>query len=189
MRWVLDQLQKYFLFANLKKYYFHQDEVRFLGYVVSSKEISMEAEQIEIIRKWPEPKLVWDIQVFLGFANFYCRFIKSFSKIAAPLMSMLKTTMSSQVLAANEVLGTRVLAVDEVDNIDDGGDGSSDRSKRVEPKTGGSESQKSAKSKKPSKCGNSSNFDVKKAGPSFLTPKAKSAFNCLWLAFTEAPIL
>ena len=37
----------------------------------------------------------WDIQVFLGFANFYRRFIKGFSKIAAPLTSMLKITALS----------------------------------------------------------------------------------------------
>ena len=56
VRWVLDQLRKYSLFANLKKCRFHQDEVCFLGYVVSSKGISMEAEQIKVIRKWPELK-------------------------------------------------------------------------------------------------------------------------------------
>ena len=75
VRWVLDQLRKYSLFANLKKCCFHQDEVRFLGYVVSSKRISIEAEQIEVVRKWLEPKLAQDIQVFLGFANFYWQFI------------------------------------------------------------------------------------------------------------------
>ena len=51
VRWVLDQLRKYSLFANLKKCRFHQDEVRFLGYVVSSKGISMEVEQIKVVRK------------------------------------------------------------------------------------------------------------------------------------------
>ena len=200
VRWVLDQLRKYLLFANLKKCRFHQDEVCFLGYVVSSKGISMQVKRIEVVRKWPEPKSVWDIQVFLGFANFYCRFIKGFSKIAVPLTSMLKTTMSSRVLAANEVLGARVLAADEVSSVGGGGDGSSDGSKRVEPKTGRSKSQKSsksgnsegkksAKSKKPSKSGNSPNFDAKEAGPSFLTPGAREVFNHLWLAFTKAPIL
>ena len=106
MRWVLDQFRKYSLFANLKNYCFYQDEVCFLQYVVSSKEISIEAEQIEVVRKWLEPKSVQDIQVFLGFANFYCQFIKSFSKITAPLTSMLRTTMLSQML------GARVLAAD-----------------------------------------------------------------------------
>ena len=69
--WVLDQLQKYSLFANLKKCCFYQDEVCFQGYVVFSKRISMEAELIKVVRKWLKPKEIQDIQVFLGFANFY----------------------------------------------------------------------------------------------------------------------
>ena len=150
----------------------------------------MEAEQIEVVRKWPEPKSVRDIQVFLGFANFYCRFIKGFSKIVAPLTSMLKTTISSQVLAANEVLGARVLAANEIGDVG-GGDGSNDRSKHVEPKTGKTfKSRKLSKSgKNSSKSGNSPNFGATEAGPSFLTPEARSAFNRLRLAFTKAPIL
>ena len=71
VQWVLDQLRKYSLFANLKKCHFHQDEICFLGYVVSSKGISMEAERIEIVKDWPELKSVRDLQFFLGFANFY----------------------------------------------------------------------------------------------------------------------
>ena len=75
VRWVLDQLRKYLLFANLKKCHFHQDKICFLEYVVTSKDISIEAKKIEVVRKWPKPKLVRDIQVFLDFANFYRRFI------------------------------------------------------------------------------------------------------------------
>ena len=93
--WVLDHLWKYLLFANLKKCCFYQDEICFLGYVVSSKNISMEAKRIEVVREWPEPKSVRDIQVFLGFANFYWQFIQDFNKIAVPLTSLPKTTMSS----------------------------------------------------------------------------------------------
>ena len=61
VRWVLDQLQKYSFFTNLKKCYFHQDDVCFLEYVVLSKGISMEVEQIEIVRKWLKPKSVQEI--------------------------------------------------------------------------------------------------------------------------------
>ena len=50
----------------------------------------MEEERIDAVKNWPEPKSVHDIQVFLGFANFYCRFIQGFSRIAAPLTSMLR---------------------------------------------------------------------------------------------------
>ena len=58
IRWVLDQLRKYSFFANLKKCRFHQDEIHFLGFVVSSKGISMEAKRIKVVKEWPEPKLV-----------------------------------------------------------------------------------------------------------------------------------
>ena len=100
---------------------------------------------------------------------------------------MLKTTISSQVL------GTRVLAANEADDVG-GDDGLNDGSKHVEPKTRRSKSQKMsksqnlAKSKKQLKSENSPKFDATKAGPSFLTPKARAAFNRLWLAFTKAPI-
>ena len=89
---VLDQLWKHSFFANLKKCCFHQNEVYFLGYVVLSKGISMEAKRIEVIKDWPEPKSVCNIQVILGFANFYWRFIQGFNRIVALLTSMLKTT-------------------------------------------------------------------------------------------------
>ena len=89
--WVLDQLQKHLLYANLKKCRFHQEEVRFLGYIVSHQGIRMEEERIKAVRDWPEPQSVRDIQVFLGFANFYRRFIQGFSRLAALLTSMLKT--------------------------------------------------------------------------------------------------
>ncbi len=92
VRWVQDQLRKHSLYANLKKCRFHQDEVRFLGYIVSHQGIQMEEERIKAVRDWPEPQSVRDIQVFLGFANFYQRFIQGFSRLAAPLTSMLKTT-------------------------------------------------------------------------------------------------
>ena len=116
--------------------------------------------------------------------------------------------MTSQVLATNEVLGARMLAANEVGDVNGGGDRLNNGLKYVEPKTRRSESQKTSKSqklaksqklsksgkskgkksKKLSKSGNSPNFDAKNSGPSFLTPKAKSAFNYLRLAFTKTPI-
>ena len=93
--WVVENLRKHGLFANLKKCQFHQDEVCLLGYVVSAQEVQMKDEKIEAVKFWPEPKSVWDIQVFIGFVNFSWRFIQRFSKIAAPLTSMLKTSSTA----------------------------------------------------------------------------------------------
>ncbi len=61
VQWVLEQLQKNGLYANLKKCQFHEDEVQFLGFVVSAQGIRMEEEKIEAIRDWPEPQSVRDI--------------------------------------------------------------------------------------------------------------------------------
>ena len=81
----------------MKKYWVNQEKICFLGYVVSFKKINRESEQIEVIRKWPELKLVRDIQVFLSFANFYQQFIQDFSKIAVSLILILKITTSSDL--------------------------------------------------------------------------------------------
>ena len=148
----------------------------------------MEVKRREVVKEWLEPKLVRDIQVFLGFANFYWQFIQGFNKIAAPLTSMLKTTISSQVLATNEVL-----VADEVGGVEDGSESIEKCGKLSKTgkssKSGNSKGKSSAISKKMSKSENSPNFDATEAGPSFLTPKARSAFSRLQLALTKSPIL
>ena len=48
--WVLNKLRKHGLFANLKKSYFHKDEIWFWGYVVSAQEIKIEDKQIEAVK-------------------------------------------------------------------------------------------------------------------------------------------
>ncbi len=55
MWWVLEQLQKQDLYTNLKKCQFHEDEVRFLGFVVLAQDIKIEEERIEMVKTWPEP--------------------------------------------------------------------------------------------------------------------------------------
>lgn len=52
----------------------------------------MEDKQIKALKNWPEPTSVQDISVFIGFGNFYQRFIRGFSKIAASLTLILKKT-------------------------------------------------------------------------------------------------
>ncbi len=95
--WVLEQLRKHSIYANLKKCQFHEDEVQFLGFVVLAQGITMEEEKIKAVRDRPEPQSVRDIQVFLSFANFYRRFIRNFSRIAAPLISMFQTTRDNDL--------------------------------------------------------------------------------------------
>ena len=92
VQWVPELLRNNGLFTNLKKCRFYHDEVRFLGYVVSAQRIRIKDEKIEAVRNWSELKSIQDIQVFIGFANFYQQFIQEFSRILVPLISILKMT-------------------------------------------------------------------------------------------------
>ena len=87
---VLRRLRKHDLYANLKKCEFFAPAVEYLGFIISSDGISMDPRRVETVRDWPALQSFRDIQVFLGFANFYRRFIRHYSQITRPLTDMLK---------------------------------------------------------------------------------------------------
>ncbi len=64
---------------------FHAQSVTFLGSVVSAEGISMDPDKVRAVIDWPVPDSRVALQRFLGFANFYRRFIRNFSQVAAPL--------------------------------------------------------------------------------------------------------
>ena len=166
VQWVLDVLKKNGLFANLKKCWFHKDKMQFLGYVVLTQSIRIEDKKIEVIRNWPELKSVRDIQVFIGFANFYWRFIQGFNNIVEPLSSILMIT------------GLLDLALWEfrADKIVGGGGKADDRNL--------------SKSKKSKHAKSRIQTHIKAMGePTFLTLSANEVFNQLRQAFTKALIL
>ena len=61
------------------------EQVAFLGHVVSKDGIQVDPKKIEAVADWPRPTTVTKIRSFLGLAGYYRRFVKDFSKIAAPL--------------------------------------------------------------------------------------------------------
>ncbi len=86
---VLCQLRKHHLYLKLEKCEFHRPTVQFLGYILSADGIQMDQRKVQAIRDWTQPQSVKELQRFLGFANFYRRFIQNFSLLPAPLTSML----------------------------------------------------------------------------------------------------
>ena len=75
--------------------------------MVSLKRINIEAEKIEVVKNLPKSKLGRNIQVFLGFDNFYRQFIQGFSRIAVPFTSILKTTGLSDKPAPSKNNGSK----------------------------------------------------------------------------------
>ena len=95
VRKILQQLLKNGLRAKPEKCQFHVREIGFLGFIISSTGVSMEPDRISTIVDWPTPTSVHDIQVFLGFANFYRRFIQGYSRIALPITALLRKKSKS----------------------------------------------------------------------------------------------
>ncbi|KAI2656084.1 Transposon Tf2-8 polyprotein [Labeo rohita] len=69
----------------------HRQHVQqFLGYIITAEGVQMDQGKVSAIQEWPQPITVKELQRFLGFSNFYRRFIKDYSSITAPLTSLLR---------------------------------------------------------------------------------------------------
>ena len=89
---VLRRLHKHGLQVDIDKCEFNTTKVKYLGMIVTTNGIEMDTEKVETIQKWEAPSSVKDVQAFLGFANFYRRFIPEFSKKVKPLNELTKGT-------------------------------------------------------------------------------------------------
>jgi hypothetical protein len=87
---VLARLRDNDLFLKPTKCEFNKSKVEYLGMVIEEGKISMDSGKLRGIRDWPTPTTVKQIRAFLGFGNFYRRFIWHFSDIARPLNDLLK---------------------------------------------------------------------------------------------------
>lgn len=90
VKWVMDKLRENKLYGSAKKCEFYTESTEYLGHIVGHGMVKMDKGKVASIHDWPALGCKRDVQSFLGMANFYRRFIKSFSAIAAPLTALLK---------------------------------------------------------------------------------------------------
>jgi len=88
VRKVLDALYKERILLKPEKCEFDVQSTKYLGYVLSSERLEMDPVKTSTIREWKRPTSVHDVQMFLGFANFYRRFISGYSSITRPLTAL-----------------------------------------------------------------------------------------------------
>src|SRR3979490_3007538 len=89
-RRVLERLQEHKLYLRKEKCEFEQTCIEYLGLIISEGKVEMDLVKVRGVTEWPTPKSQKEVQSFLGFANFYRRFIKDFSLHARPLFDLTK---------------------------------------------------------------------------------------------------
>jgi hypothetical protein len=87
---VLQILQENQLFVKREKCQFGQEQVNYLGHIISSQGVSMDPEKIVAMVQWPRPRSVKALRGFLGLTGYYRKFIEGYGFIASPLTQLLK---------------------------------------------------------------------------------------------------
>ena len=87
---VLRKLQDANLLVESDKCEFHKQHVKFLGYEITPGFIGMDPDKVKAVREWPAPTNVKEVRAFLGFVNFYRRYVKNFGGIGIPLTDLTK---------------------------------------------------------------------------------------------------
>ena len=88
VRQVLQRLSNAGLHLNPRKCEFHQTETTYLGLIIGRCGVRMQPGKVQAIQDWKTPANLTDVRSFLGFANFYRRFIHGFSSTVQPLTEL-----------------------------------------------------------------------------------------------------
>ena len=105
VRIILDILRTHKLYAKVEKCEFDREEMTFVGFLVSKSGIGMDPAKVAAIIEWLTPTSVKEVQSFLGFANFYRKFIQHYFSLTPPLTSLTqKGVRFTWSLAADAVL-------------------------------------------------------------------------------------
>ena len=87
---VLQILKDNDLYLKPEKCEFAQEKITYLGFVIEHNKISMDLSKVKGILDWPAPTTIKQVRSFLGFGNFYRKFIRNYSDLAKPLNMLLQ---------------------------------------------------------------------------------------------------
>jgi len=75
VKWVLQRLYNKEILIAIKKCEFHTTKTNFVGFIIELGCISIDLKKIEAIVNWQDPENITGLRLFLGFCNYYRRFI------------------------------------------------------------------------------------------------------------------
>ena len=87
---VLQRLREAGLQADIKKSEFSVTSTKFLGFIISTTGVTMDPEKVSVVKNWAIPTTVKGVQSFLGFCNFYRKFLKCYGRVVRPLTNLTK---------------------------------------------------------------------------------------------------
>ena len=85
LRGVFEKLSAAGMRLKPSKCEFFKSQIAYLGHILSKDGIETEKKKITAIQEWPIPKTVTEVCSFLGFANYYHKFIPKYAQIAQPI--------------------------------------------------------------------------------------------------------
>jgi hypothetical protein len=89
IRSILECLAQADLYIKWEKYEFHKPETTFVEFIIGRGGVRMDPGKVAAVTSWPTPRTRHEFESFLGFANFYRRFIRFYSRIAQDITSLL----------------------------------------------------------------------------------------------------
>ena len=90
LREILTLLAESKLKLRMEKCNFALSHLDYLGHTISGQGIQPSKKKIEAVVEWPKPQTVKQVQSFLGFCNFYRRYVPKYSQISNPLYNFTK---------------------------------------------------------------------------------------------------
>jgi RNase P subunit RPR2 len=87
---VFHLLQKNRLYAKMEKCTFAQQQVEYLGHIITQAGVATDPQKIQAILQWPAPENITQLRSFLGLTGYYRRFVKHYGLICKPLFDSLK---------------------------------------------------------------------------------------------------
>jgi hypothetical protein len=86
----LDTLRQHQFFAKASKCVFGQQELEYLGHIVTHRGVKVDNSKIAAMVAWPPPTTISELRGFLGLTGYYRKFVQNYGIIARPLTNLLK---------------------------------------------------------------------------------------------------